>query len=334
MRALLLFTLCAIWNVCDLCAQTGPSNFTEIAMNLQTSTGEIGGTLLLPAKVEKAPVALIIAGSGPTDRNGNNPMANNESLRLLAHALGEKGIASLRYDKRGIGESTSAGKMEKDLRFDDYVNDAGQWVSLLKKDKRFSRVVVIGHSEGSLIGMLAARKGASAFVSLAGAGRNAADLLKEQLNSQPPVIRDTCYAIIDSLQSGRTVARVNPMLFALFRPSVQPYMISWFRYDPQVEIRKLSIPVLLVQGTKDLQVTTRDFDLLRAAKAGAGYLLVEDMNHVLRLIKGDRNENMASYNDGSLPLAAGVPEAVIDFIHRKPVKARKAEPKKKVTKAA
>lgn len=131
---------------------------------------------------------------------------------------------------------------EIDLRFDDYVNDAAGWIKLLKKDKRFSKVIVLGHSEGPLIGMIAANTAiADAYVSLAGAGQSADKVLKEQLKHQPQAV-DMCYPIIDSLASGKLVKNVNPKLNSLFRPSVQPYMISWFKYDPQIEIRKLPCP--------------------------------------------------------------------------------------------
>ena len=160
----------------------------------------------------------------------------------------------MRYDKRGIAESKGAGKSETDLRFDDYVNDAKEWTQLLKKDKRFSKVIVIGHSEGSLIGMIAGTT-ADKFISIAGAGQSADKILKEQLSSQPKEVQDLSFPMIDSLKNGKTIDNVPPMLNSLFRPTVQPYMISWFKYDPQNEIKKLSILTLILQGTTDIQVS-------------------------------------------------------------------------------
>lgn len=109
------------------------SAFTESSLTLHTSTGDIFGTLTLPKNFTKGEIALIIAGAGPTDRNGNNPVMKNESLRMLAHHLSENNIASLRYDKRGVGESMSAAKSEADLRFENYIDDAKEWIGLLKK---------------------------------------------------------------------------------------------------------------------------------------------------------------------------------------------------------
>jgi alpha/beta superfamily hydrolase len=126
----------------------------ESEILLKTPTGTLSGTLLIPGEISKYPVALIIAGSGPTDRDGNNTSMKNNSLKLLATSLAEHQIASLRYDKRGIGASREAAISEADLRFEDFIEDARDWIGLLIKDKRFSEVIVIGHSEGSLIGMV------------------------------------------------------------------------------------------------------------------------------------------------------------------------------------
>src|SRR5579859_7330981 len=102
----------------------------EELVQLKTPSGTIYGTLLVPSAPKRMPVVLLIAGSGPTDRNGNSAMlpAPNNSLKMLAEALAARNIASLRYDKRGIGESKAAMTAEKDLRFDTYVDDAVAWV--------------------------------------------------------------------------------------------------------------------------------------------------------------------------------------------------------------
>ena len=284
---------------------------------LKTATGEIFGTLTLPTNNnKKVPVALIIAGSGPTDREGNNISMKNNSLKMLAEALAKQGIASLRYDKRGVAESRKSAKSELDLRFEDYINDAKGWIDFLLAKNQFSKVIVIGHSEGSLIGMIAAEDRAT-FISIAGAGRSADLILKEQLAAQPKQIKDTCFAIIDSLKSGKTVEKVNPLLFSLFRPSVQPYMISWFKYDPQIEINKIKKKSLIVQGTKDIQVSLIDAELLSKANNKSQLLVVENMNHVLKIVEGDRKENMATYNNQTIPVSEKMISGIVDFIKSK-----------------
>lgn len=294
-------------------AAVSDSSFREQPVTLHTATGDISGTLTTPKNFSSGTVALIIAGSGPTDRNGNNAMMRNDGLKQLAYALADARIASLRFDKRGIAASAGAGKQEKDLRFEDYISDAKDWLSLLKRNKRFTRVVIIGHSEGSLIGMMAA-SAATAFISIAGAGRAADVILKEQLIAQPQQIRLAAYNIIDSLKSGDTVTNVNPLLNSLFRKSVQPYMISWFKYDPQKAVEQLTIPILILQGTADLQVTEADAQMLAKANPMAKLHIVEHMNHLMKIINGDKAENIRSYNDPLLPLSTELTKAIINFI--------------------
>ncbi len=289
------------------------TTFMEMPITLQTKTGEIFGTLTTPKSFNEIPVALIIAGSGSTDRNCNNPMMKNDAYKKLTYGLAENNIASLRYDKRGIAESKAAGKNESDLRFEDYVNDAKEWIQLLKKDERFSKIIIVGHSEGSLIGMIAATD-VDGFISISGAGESADKILKEQLSSQPQSIQDLSFPVIDSLVIGKTVTNVDPMLSALFRPSVQPYIISWFKYDPQIEISKLAIPVLIIQGTNDIQVSVEDAKRLSKANTKAQLVLIKDMNHILRIVNGDREANIVTYNDPTLPIAAELIKSITTFI--------------------
>jgi len=288
---------------------------SETNISLETAGGKIRGCIAVPQKSVPVPVVLIIAGSGPTDRDGNNPVMKNNSLKLIATGLFRNNIASLRYDKRGIAESRDAAREEKNMRFDDLVKDAEDWIRLLKADKRFSKVYVAGHSEGSLIGMIAAKNaGADGYISIAGAGHPADVILKEQLKSQPEMVRNMCYPIIDSLKKGKPVDSVPLMLYALFRPDIQPYMISWFRYDPQAEIRKLTIPVLILQGTTDIQVSAEDAQALFNANMKSEYHLIKGMNHVLKDADADRQKNIATYSDPDLPIKAELMSDIIGFI--------------------
>jgi pimeloyl-ACP methyl ester carboxylesterase len=282
---------------------------------LDTQTGKIDGTLKLPVSGKKITVALIIAGSGPTDRDGNNPYMKNNSLKMLAQGLATEGIATVRYDKRGIAKSADASIKEIDLRFENYVQDAEEWISKLKKDKRFKNVIVIGHSEGSLIGMIAAKKAcADKFVSIAGAGMPAGDIIREQLKSQPAMVTDAALPILDSLEQGKTVKEVPQMLASLFRPSVQPYIISWFKYNPQVEIAKLKIPVLIVQGTTDIQVSVNDAEYLKKASPKAELKIVDGMNHIFKEVVSDRTKNIQTYSKPDLPLHKDLVRIITEFI--------------------
>ena len=293
-----------------------PQSETEV--ELHTGTGILKGTLTVPDGERTFPVVLMIAGSGPTDRNGNNPMMTNNSLKLLAEGMLSRGIASLRYDKRGIAASAGTGQKEEELRFENYVGDAEKWIDQLRGDGRFHRVVVLGHSEGSLIGMMAAgRAKADMFISIAGVGRPAADILREQLSSQPPLVTAMTDPIIDTLEMGKTLDSVNPMLNSLFRPSVQPYLISWFRYDPAKEIARLDCPVLILQGTTDIQVKVQDAEMLAEAYPKGEKVILEGMNHILKVAPADRMDNFKTYNDPSLPLIDGLVDKIAAFVHKK-----------------
>lgn len=291
-------------------------------VRLETATGTLHGTLLLPEGAGPHPVALIIAGSGPTDRNGNSALlpGANHSLKLLAEGLAERGVASLRYDKRGVGQSAAAGPRESELRFDTYVEDAAAWLRQLRGDARFSTVSVVGHSEGSLVGMLAARQArADAFVSVAGVARRASEVLRDQLRPQlPPELWSESERILAALEAGRTADSVPEALDVLYRPSVQPYLISWFRYTPAAEIAHLRVPVLIAQGTTDVQVAVAEARALKEAKPDAELLVVEGMNHVLKLVPADPAAQQASYSNPSLPVAPALLEATARVLRGAP----------------
>ena len=277
---------------------------------------ELHGTLTMPDGAGRVPGVLLLAGSGPTDRNGNSPLTQNDLIRLLAHGLAESGIASLRADKRGVGRSVTAIMREEDLRFESYVADAVQWVELLRNQPRVGSVFIIGHSEGALIGALAAQQTAlGGFVSIAGSGIPISVLLHRQgASSLPPPLLATFDHIIDELLAGRMVADVPPELFLNFRPSVQPYLISQFRYDPAVEIAKLRLPILILQGDRDIQVSIEDAERLAAAAPQARFLRLSGVNHLLRQAPQNRQGNLALYNRPDIPLASQVIPSIAAFI--------------------
>ena len=295
-----------------------PTAIVEEESTLATRTGNIAGTLELPAAKFPVPVVLIIAGSGPTDRNGNTPVipGQNNSLKMLADGLAARGIASVRYDKRGIAGSRAAAAKEDDLRFTHFIADASEWIRKLRGDPRFSTITVAGHSEGSLIGMIAAREaGADGYVSIAGVGRKATDILTEQLKTQlsPEVLAQTG-RIMQSIEKGEEPDSVPPFLNALFRPSVRPYLRSWFAYDPTAEIGRLTVPVLIIQGSTDVQVKVEDATRLAAAKAGSKLVVVDGMNHVLKTAQGSMIEQMPSYSNPALPVVPRVIDEIAGFV--------------------
>ena len=302
-------------------AQTLPDTVTTITnIVLQTTTGKISGSLSVPTTGKKFAVVLIIAGSGATDRNGNNGVAvTANSYKILADSLLQHHIASLRYDKRGIAESRITNAKEEDLSFEDYINDAAAWVALLKKDKRFSTIIIAGHSEGSLIGMIAAKiSNANKYISIAGAGEPLYKTLKKQLAAQPDFIKNKCYPMLDTLVMGQFVTDVPPMLYSLFRPSAQPYLISLFKYNPALVIAKLTIPVLIINGTTDIQVSTTDADSLHAACKQSKLVIIKGMSHLLKEAPTDREKNIALYNSiPNEPIKNELVQAIVNFIKTK-----------------
>jgi pimeloyl-ACP methyl ester carboxylesterase len=283
---------------------------------LNTTTGDIFGTLTMPEGGGSAPVVLIIAGSGPTDRDGNNPAGvNANTYKMLADSLQKAGIASLRYDKRGIAESTPAMKNEESLSFEDMVNDAQGMVKKLKEDGRFSKVYILGHSEGSLIGMIVAeREKVDGYISVAGIAERADKIMEQQISAQSPELGAKSKVYFDSLLKGKTVHVTNPDLESIFRASVQPYMRSWLKYNPCTEIKKLKIPVMILQGTTDIQVKTEEASKLKNACPTAKLVFMPGMNHVLKDAPEDREKNIATYSNPDLPLSTGLVSNIDKFV--------------------
>ena len=287
-------------------------------IELNTPTGTLYGSLVLPKSDKPVPVVLIIAGSGPTDRNGNNTQGGrNDSLKKLAWRLAQNNIASVRFDKRGIAQSQPAAPDERTLNLDQYVTDAVAWGNLLKADPRFADVFVLGHSEGALIASLAApAMDAAGVISIAGTARPVGQVLREQLqrNNMPPGLLQRSVELIHTLESGRTDDNVPQALQVIFRPSVQPYLISLLRYDPAKAFAALKMPALIIQGTHDIQVDVNDARLLKAAKPDADLALIEGMNHVMRIVPMDMKRQVQSYNDPNQRLSSELGDRIVRFI--------------------
>ena len=289
-------------------------SFTEEEVILN----QLKGTLTIPKKKTRTAV-LMIAGSGPTGRNGNSSLGfTNNSLKMIAHQLADKRYAVLRYDKRGIAQSAEAIDSPVDLRFEHFVDDAKSWLDFLD-ERGYKELVVMGHSQGSLVGMLATQgdKRITKYISIAGAAEDAGTLILKQLEKRAPVALEEATNIMDSLKAGHTVNKVNPLLASLFGPQIQEFLKSYIQYTPKEEIKKLTIPVLIVNGTTDLQVDIIQAKMLKEAYPEAELTLVENMNHVLKEASSDYQENLATYNNPDLPLKEGLMDAIVNFMKSK-----------------
>ncbi len=314
MTALLVLLCCVIAR-----AQGQKIDSSEVSVPVRRAT--ISGTIYTPVGTQKPPIVLIIAGSGPTDRNGNSlalPGKNN-CLLQLAEVLAKNGIASLRYDKRIIGKSRLAPGMREDsLVFSDMVDDAERLYHFLDSSG-YKHIYIAGHSEGSLIGMaVAQRVNPAGYISISGTGRKAADILKEQLAALQEPLKTESYTIVDSLEAGHFVKKVNPALLAAFRPSVQPYIISWFSYDPAKIISSLTCRTLILQGNNDLQVSEKDATILKEANPKAKLVIIKRMNHVLKEVEpGDIDANKKAYSDPGLVIMTELTNEIINFTREK-----------------
>lgn len=286
----------------------------EETLRVARSWGTMYGTLLAPDGGSDTAV-LLIAGSGPTDRDGNSGagLAPNSYL-LLARALEREGIASLRYDKRGVGASRFARPEEvrqEELRFEDFIEDAAAWIAPLR-ELGFRRIVLAGHSEGALIALevAAARPDeVAAVISLAGAGYPIDEILQAQLGRElisfNPGLLLRAQSIIAAIKAGKTAADIPPLLQQVFHPSVQPYLSSWMRYDPRESIRRVTQPVLILNGDNDIQIPADNAEALAAAQPAARKIIVKGMTHLLKTseITDPRQQKIAHYTDPSLPVS-------------------------------
>ncbi len=290
----------------------------EIAITSATGS-KIYGTLR--SKNNKQRLAIIIAGSGPTDREGNNALGvNANSYKMIAQALDSQNIASFRYDKQGVAKSISADMNEENFKFEDYINDAKKIFYYLHDSLGFKEIYILGHSEGSLVGMVAAETiNVKGFVSIAGAGRPIDEIVEEQMHNQPlpDSLKTKTIQIFDQLKKGERVDNTPVLLNKIFRKSVQPYMISWLKYSPAVEIKKLKCPVLIVQGECDVQVKITDAENLHKANKQSVLDLIPLMTHTLKNAgKNCEDKDGKTYSDPSLPLNKRLVDDITGFIKK------------------
>ncbi|AMS30884.1 hydrolase [Hyphomonadaceae bacterium UKL13-1] len=285
--------------------------------------GPLTGTIVHSSN-RQSPVALIIPGSGPTDRDGNSPLGVQASTyRLLAEGLAAHGISSVRIDKRGLFRSSTAVSDPNTVVIDDYVTDTAAWVSVIRERTGAPCVWLIGHSEGGLVALAAAQKVGNlcGLILIASSGRPMGEVIRSQLRANPanaPLIAAADRAI-DALAAGQRVDATDlpQPLLPLFHPAIQGFLISTFALDPSKLAAQVQLPILIVQGGKDLQVSTLDAELLKAANPKATLEILPSANHVLKDIKGDSPaENIAAYGAADLPLAKGTIATISNFIGR------------------
>lgn len=305
MKNLIIVFFCFSSTFCF--SQEGTYRSTELSISKF-----IDGTLTSPNSGSNT-LAIIIAGSGPTDRDGNQNFLKTNNLKKLAIALTNNGIATFRYDKR-IVKQIRKGNFDPKIKFDDFVNDAGDVLDYFKKQNMYKKIYVIGHSQGSLIGLLAAKDKADGFISLSGAGQSIDIVITEQVQKTAPMFTVDTKRVFEILKEGKTTTDYPTALASIFDLSIQPFMASWMKYNPIEEIEKLDIPVLVISGTKDLQVSVEEATLLQNSNPKAKLKLITNMNHVLFEIAGTDLENSKSYNESFRPISPELIESLVTFI--------------------
>ena len=300
-----------------------PKTVIETPFTIQSGTLSLPGTLTLPAKYKRQiPVALIVAGSGPTDRNGNSAGAlraqNNSNLySILAWQLSNAGIASVRYDKRVLGDNLQKIDLPS-TTIDDFIADAIAGARQLVADRRFSKVILIGHSEGAELVLQAVNRGAPAagIVMMSGAGRPIMPVLREQISKQLPPAEITKW---DSASArylrGEDPGDVHPGLRSLLQPTNRRFMQSWVKYDPAAEIAKVKVPALIIQGGHDIQISEADARALKAAHPAAKLVVIPAANHVFRAaMTDDRMAQAKLYADPTIPIVPELTTAIVEWI--------------------
>jgi uncharacterized protein len=289
-------------------------------VNVKVTGGDLVGVLTTSSYNHsgKQPLVIIIAGSGPTDMNGNSAAGvSANSYLLLAQEFAQRGISTYRYDKRGVGRSQSLAAKEEDMNFTDLATDVKAIIKQFKNDHRFNKIIILGHSEGSMIGMIAASAGASKYISLAGPADNIGEVLKVQLTPMLGDNKTKVFKQLDSLRKGLDVREQDPKMQMLFRKSVQPYMKSWLKYTPTTEIKKLKVPILIVNGNRDLQVGVDQAKKLKKANPKAQLLIIQNMNHALKTVETDSQEdNLETYTNESLPIVYELVEKMSAFVKK------------------
>ena len=283
-------------------------NYSESNISINEN---IYGSIVEPKSRSNSSLVIFIGGSGPIDRDGNQSFMKCDMFKKLAYSLSKKGISSFRYDKRVVTQIRK-GKLDKKITFDDFVSDVIAIIDFF--ESKYNSIVIAGHSQGSLVGLLSIKEGVSGFISLSGAGRTIDMVIEDQISKTAPMLLEDTKKIFKILRSGKITEDFPLPLYSLFNIEIQPFMISWMQYDPKKIIAKIPIPSLIINGDNDLQVDEKEAKLLYNSAQNSEILIVKNMNHVLVEIEGDELKNVKSYNNPELKISEIVIEKMVEFI--------------------
>ncbi len=282
-------------------------NSTSVKVNTY-----IDGTLITPYSDNNVPLIIFIMDAGAINRDGNDRMSKNDTFKLVSIALAKRGIASYRFDKR-LFRIDDLGIHENEISLDHFIEDVKSIVQYFVKNNKYSKIILAGHGQGSLVGIKAVEKQVAGFISIAGNAQSIDQIIIQQLEKQAPGLDKKALAAFNDLKEKGRAIDYDPALESIFGYKLQPFMKSWIKYNPSEEIKSLDIPILIIQGTKDIQVETSEAKKLKEAVPNASYTIIENMNHIFREIKGGRLENHKSYNEYWLDIMPEIIDTITDF---------------------
>ncbi len=271
----------------------------------------VEGTLLTPKPLLASSLVIFIGGSGPVDRNGNQIFAENDMLKKIASSLTNKGISTFRYDKRVVKQINTK-NMDEEILFDDFVEDTKSAINFFRQT--YDKIIIAGHSQGSLVGLLALDEKVAGFISMNGAGQTIDEIIKTQITKSAPSLANQTIDVLNKLKKGETTTNYPIALESIFNIKTQPFLISWMKYNPSEIIKKINIPCLIIAGENDLQMDVSESIMLDKSAQNSKLILIKKMNHILFKIDGNKLENLKSYNNKNLKVAEEVIEGILDFI--------------------
>ena len=271
----------------------------------------VEGTLLAPKPLLASSLVIFIGGSGPVDRNGNQIFAENDMLKKIASSLTNKGISTFRYDKRVVKQINTK-NMDEEILFDDFVEDTKSAINFFRQT--YDKIIIAGHSQGSLVGLLALDEKVAGFISMNGAGQTIDEIIKTQITKSAPSLANQTIDVLNKLKKGETTTNYPIALESIFNIKTQPFLISWMKYNPSEIIKKINIPCLIIAGENDLQMDASESIMLDKSAQNSKLILIKKMNHILFKIDGNKLENLKSYNNKNLKVAEEVIEGILDFI--------------------
>ena len=277
-------------------------------ININNMAIQLPGTLTYSS--EKSPLIIWVHGSGGVDRNGNVP----QYIKQFRDEINKNNIAFFSYDKRTANPKNATFLQEDGVLIADFVSDVKEVVNHFKNDKRFTEIILVGHSQGSLIAMLALDN-VDTYISIAGAGETIDKTLVRQITAQNPEFGKLTAAYLKELKETGEIKEVDPNLMGLFAKPNQPFLTSWLSLNPLEEIKNVKVPTLIINGDKDFQVQVLDAENLKKAKPNADLFIIKNMNHVLKNIEKEE-DNLASYYSADFPISKELIKTIVEFIHK------------------